>query len=135
VDNTIHYLNTDLDIWSPADLANLAAGFAANGVCALHVTKLPDESWYATFEVEDCDESNHEPEETIAALLTAIEALPPTEHGVLMGCTRREFNIGFDCGEKPWEFNQALSNGLLERLAKAGGSIRITIYPDRRERE
>jgi hypothetical protein len=128
VDNRIHYLNTDLDVWSPVNLTDLATGLAANGVNSLHVTELDNETWYATFEADDCFD---EPEETIAALLAAIEALPPMMRDVWTSCTRREFNIGYDCGDEPWEFNQLLSSGLLERLVRMGGSIRITLYPDR----
>ncbi len=46
---------------------------------------------------------------------------------------RREFNIGYDCGAEPWAFNQGLSAHLLGRMATAGASLRVTIYPDREQ--
>jgi hypothetical protein len=47
------------------------------------------------------------------------------------GCSRREFNIGYDCGREPWAFNQVLSAQLLSRIAAARASLRVTLYPDR----
>lgn len=128
MDGQIQYLNTDLDIASCENLADLAAHFVAKGLHALHVSKRQDESWYATFETDDTYDN---PEGTIAAMLDVIESLPQPKYDIWSRSTRRDFNIGYDCGNEPWEFNQALSSELLSRLAKVGGSIRITIYPDR----
>jgi hypothetical protein len=92
------------------------------------VTQRDDGSWHATFETE---ESYDEPEQNIAAMLGVIESLPKAQYATWSNCTRRDFNIGYDCGDEPWEFNQVLSSELLGRLAKAGGSLRVTLYPDR----
>ena len=43
----------------------------------------------------------------------------------------REFNIGYDCGEEPWAFNQGLSAETLRRVAAVKASLRWTLYPDR----
>ena len=126
--NTIQYLNTDLDINSPADLTPLAAAFEKRRIDSLHVTQLDDGSWFATFETK---KQHLEPERNIAAMLTVIESLTKPLRAVWDSCTRREFNIGYDCGDEPWEFNQGLSSELLGRLAAVGGSLRITLYPDR----
>jgi hypothetical protein len=124
----IHYLNTDLDVTSADDLTALAAAFETKGMYALHVTRGEDGQWWATFETNKCYE---EPEQTIAVMLDAIESLDPALLTVWQGCTRREFNIGYDCGDEPWAFNQALSSQVLGRIASAGSLLRITIYPDR----
>ena len=84
--------------------------------------------WYATFET---DQSHAEPEPNIAAMLAIVESLPGPRRTVWDGCTRREFNIGYDCGAEPWAFNQGLSAALLGRMAAAGTSLRVTLYPDR----
>ena len=47
-DNTICYLNTDLDLTSAEDLTTLVAAFEAGGVTPLHVTHGADGLWYAT---------------------------------------------------------------------------------------
>jgi hypothetical protein len=129
VDNTICYLNTDLDLVCQQDLNELARAFQVRGNHVLHVTEGDDGQWYATFE---SGEQHSEPELSIAQLLSVIETLPEPLHARWMQCTRREFNIGYDCGEKPWAFNQGLSTDLLGRLAAVGASLRITLYPDSR---
>ena len=131
MDNRICYLNTDLDLTSSDDLTELAAVFAASGVRALHVTKGDDGLWYATFETEM---QHSEPEPNVAAMLAAIESLEGPLAGVWMRSIRREFNVGYDCGIEPWEFNQGLSSKLLGRTAAVGASLRITLYPDRAAR-
>jgi hypothetical protein len=124
----ISYLNTDLDLTSAEDLTELAAAFEAAGVFPLHVTRGEDGRWYACFETV---EQHTEPETNIAAMLGVVESLAPPQRPVWAGCSRREFNIGYDCGLEPWAFNQGLSAELLGRMAAAGASLRITLYPNR----
>jgi hypothetical protein len=124
MDNTIHYLNTDLDLNCGDDLTELADAFTARGVFALHVTKTDDGRWYATFET---DAQHNEPEANIAEMLAIVESLNEPIRSLWDRCTRREFNIGYDCGAEPWAFNQGLSTALLGRLAAAGASLRITL--------
>jgi hypothetical protein len=130
VDGVISYLNTDLDLTSADDLTALAAAFEAAGVPPLHVTKGEDGRWYACFET---DEQHTEPAPNIAAMLAAVESLAPPLRSDWAGCSRREFNIGYDCGLEPWAFNQGLSADLLGRMAAAGTSLRVTLYPDREQ--
>jgi hypothetical protein len=89
-----------------------------------------DAHWYATFETR---EQHSEPEPNIAEMLTVVESLNPALQSVWSGCSRREFNIGYDCGQEPWAFNQGLSAQLLVRIAAAGASLRGTLYPDREQ--
>jgi len=124
------YLNTDLDLTSADDLTALAAALEAAGVFPLHVTRGENGLWYATFET---DEQYPEPEPNIATMLTVIEGLTPTLKSVWARCSRREFNIGYDCGLEPWAFNQGLSAALLGRMAATGASLRVTLYPDREQ--
>jgi hypothetical protein len=131
VDDTIGYLNTDLDLTSGDDLMALAAAFEAQGVPPLHVTHGEDGLWYATFET---DEHHEQPEPNIAVMMAVIESLAEPLRTVWSGCTRRDFNIGYDCGSKPWAFNQGLSSQLLGRMAAVGASLRITLYPPAREK-
>ena len=128
MDNTICYLNTDLDLTSAGDLTALAAGFESGGVPPLHVTRRADALWYATFETSV---QFTEPAPNIAAMLAIVESLPGPLRAMWDGCTQREFNIGYDCGNEPWAFNQGLPADLLGRMAAAGTSLRVTLYPDR----
>jgi hypothetical protein len=98
MDNTICYLNTDLDLVCQQDLTELAHTFEVSGISPLHVALGDDQQWYATFET---DEQHGEPELSIAQMLTVIESLAEPLHSLWMQCTRREFNIGYDCGERP----------------------------------
>ncbi|MDZ4779983.1 MAG: hypothetical protein SGJ19_07010 [Planctomycetia bacterium] len=128
MDNTIEYLNTDLDLKSPTDLEPLASALRSGGVFDLHVSRWDDGLWYARFETDEC---YSEPEPNITAMLDVLERLPEAQRATWDQCILREFNIGYDCGDKPWAFNQGLAPELLGRLAAIGASLRITLYPDR----
>lgn len=128
VDGKIDYLNTDLDLRSSEDLSSIADIFKSRGVFALHVTHGDDGLWYATFETND---SFDEPDPNIARMLDAIELLRRRQKGIWTRCELREFNIGYDCGDEPWSFNQGLSNETLSRIASVGATLRWTLYPDR----
>ena len=128
MDNQITYLNTDLDLKSGFDLHPLSIELSNYGLHSLHVTHCEDGFWYATFETE---QQHEQPETNIAEMVAAIERLTEPHLSTWQSCVLREFNIGYDCGEKPWAFNQGLSNELLQRIAKIGASIRFTMYPDR----
>ena len=87
--------------------------------------------WYAIFEVE---ENYNEPETTIALMLDAVEALESDARTLWAECSLRELNIGYDCGDEPWAFNNGLTNATLLRAVSAGMSLRITLYPPTRPR-
>jgi hypothetical protein len=131
MDGVITYLNTDLDLTSTDDLTALAAAFEAAGFLTLHVACGEKSGlWSACFET---GEQHLEPETNIAAMLTVIEGVPLALRSVWANCSRREFNIGYDCGREPWAFNQGLSPELLRRIAAAGAGLRWTLYPDREQ--
>lgn len=126
----ISYLNTDLDLTSDDDLTILANALAARGVLPIHLAQEPDGSWLAIFETED---QHGQPEANIAVMLDAIETLPEPLRPVWFGCTRRELNIGYECGEDPWDFSHALSASLLERISAIDAALRITLYPHKQD--
>lgn len=131
MDDTIHYLNTDLELTSPDDLTALTAALLAQGMYSLHgPDQIEGGLWYATFELE-CE--NEEPESTISAIITIVESLEAPLCEAWNCCTIREFNLGYDCGSKPWAFNQGLSAELLSRMAAVGASLRLTLYPPKRD--
>jgi hypothetical protein len=131
MNDTICYLNTDLDLTSANDLTALAAAFNAGGLFTLRCECYDDGLWYASFESDAlCD--RNQPELDIVAMLGVVESLDDLLRAVWSSCTVRELNIGYDCGSKPWAFNQGLTNLLLGRIAAAGASLRITLYPPAR---
>lgn len=122
----IHYQITDLDLRAPLDLAPLADALAQRGLFAYYVGPGQDGSWSARFATAS---GFREPDPDIAAMLTAIESLDEPSRSLWATCTSRDFNIGYDCGDAPWAFNQQLSAATLTRIAAAGAGLVITIYP------
>lgn len=128
MDNTIRYLNTDLDLVCSDDPTALANRFQVAGVYPLSVSKEADHLWYARFET---DAQHDEPESNIAEILVIVESLEGELRSLWERCILREFSVGYDCGTKPWAFQHALSATLIARIAAAHASLRITLYPDR----
>lgn len=122
----IRYLTTDLDLRAPLDLAPLSDALAQRGLLAYHGGPWQDGSWSAQF---GAAHGFPEPDQDIAATLTAIEALDEPSRSLWAACTSRDFNIGYDCGDEPWAFNQQLSAATLARIGQVGAGIIITIYP------
>ena len=131
VDHTICYLNTDLDLRSGVDLTELIGAFETAGVFSLYGATGEEGDWHASFETQ---KQHTEPESNIAEMLNVVESLSSPLRAVWDRCELREFNIGYDCGDEPWAFNQGLSPALLGRMSAAGAALRITIYPDRKSR-
>ncbi len=127
--STISYLNTDLDLVAAHDFALLTNALSERGVDPLGgVQEGDDGQWYAVLETRDYPQPN-EPEVTIRVMLDAIEAIDGPAKTLWAACSKREFNIGYDCGDEPWAFNNGLSHATLSRIATLGASLRITLYP------
>lgn len=124
----IHYLNTDLNLESAADLTALAAALERAGVYGLHVGRDDDGRWRAHFEA---NEEHDGPEGHVAAMLAAVESLDPPLRAAWAGCTRRVFDMGYECGAEPRLFERDLSAELLARVVRAGASLRLTLYAAR----
>jgi hypothetical protein len=126
MDGRTRYLNTDLDLVSAEDLTPLAAALAKKKWSVLHAEQHSDGLWRAGFET--WQGSHKAPQATIAAMLKVIEALPKPLKAIWNGCSKRDFNIGFDGGTQPHAFEQTLLPQLLARIAALGASVTITIY-------
>lgn len=126
----IQYLNTDLDLVCDVDPSGLAREFGNRDLVA-PVTPGEDGSFYVLCE----DNNDTEPEPNIKRLLDAVDSLSDKSRIIWERCSKREFNVGYDCGEEPWAFNQGLSNEILRRIAESGASFRMTLYPQRPESE
>ncbi len=66
---------------------------------------------------------------TLQNLLDALDRLSPTAYDILRQCSKIEFNIGYNCGDEHWSFNQGLSHDTLRRIVMHGVSLRVTLYP------
>lgn len=122
----IRYLTTDLDLRASFDLAPLADALTQLGLLGRHQGPLPNGSWSAQFASAVW---LSEPDSDIGAMLTAIEALNEPNKRLWAACTSRDFDIGYDCGDTPWGFNQQLLPATLARMGAIGASLLITIYP------
>jgi hypothetical protein len=121
--------STRISNCSPFDLAPLAKTLADRGLFQPHSRVDENGLWYAGFEVL----ANHDgPEGSIDALLNVIESLGSPLKKLWRGCSLREFDIGYECGDEPWVFNNGLSNQTLLRIGRVGGALRITLYPPER---
>lgn len=123
------YANTDLELAADFDLTPLATEFKAHGWHVLTVQLGPDGVWYANLEIGGLYEA---PEATISAMLEIIATLGEQAQRDWAACTKREFDVGYVCGTKPWAFNQGLTCDTLRRIAAAGASLRITLYAPER---
>lgn len=122
----IRYLTTDLDVCSSRSLVRLVKALEPSGIYEYH------KSWPGrvnTFAVFGTTTQHAAPEESLGQMLGAIEALTGRVADLWAGCSLREFNIGYDCGDRPWAFNNGLSNDVLRRLVTSGATLRITLYP------
>jgi len=122
---TIHYLNTDLDLTAPCDLAPLAQALAEKGLGALHVSQVAEDAWCAVFET---DEVFDEPQSNIKHMLAAIESLSDEPGRLWQSCTVRDFHLGYECGDQPHVLGQSLDTPTLARIAAVGGAVRISLY-------
>lgn len=130
MDGTTHYLTTDLDLYSAEDLTTLAAGLEIRGFAIARPLTRFDRVWFCGFSLLR-DAEYDEPEQQIAVMLAAIEALDPPLRSAWTACTQRFFDIGYDCGREPFSFRQELSTDSLARLAAVGATLRVTLYADR----
>ena len=147
-----HFINVDLDVWSPEDLAPFADAVESRSV-VLHVGRVR-RRFLARIESKSA-RAPTSPERTIWALLKVVDALPPAARRLWKRAESRVFNVGYEGGEfvsllyeRPrgsgrWypkrsgttadACETSLSPELLRAVARVGGTIATTIYPPRRE--
>ena len=128
MDNTICYLNTDLDVISADDLRGMAAVFELAGVTALHVTNCDDGLWRAIFETQ---QQHSEPEQK-----TYQEWFRPSNR---LRIRRETCGLVALCPNltsgTTVERNPGVQSGFVERIVGPDigcwRALRVTLYPDR----
>lgn len=126
----IAYLNTDLDLVSPDDPTSLVTALESGGLMrALHPPSESDGRWFVMFEAEEDGPTSREPQTHIAAMLTAIEALSGPQRAAWDRCPKRELNLGFDRSAEQQTLAAAIPPAMLARMAAAGVSLQLTLYP------
>lgn len=122
----ICYINTDLELLAPYDLAPLAEALMSHGVlCSFYVGPAQNGLWSARFETTA---SCSEPDLNIGVMLMAIDALDEPSRKLWAACTSREFDIGYECGYEPRVLRQHLSTTILARIAAVGARVVLTLY-------
>lgn len=127
-----HFLNTDLDVVTLRDPTPLVAMLTALGVPALDAPMARDDGhWCVTFEPAGGAETTAE--STVLAIVDAIEKLTGEAREIWYVANTRELHLGFEGGDAPHAFTEALSSETLARAAAAGMSLRFTLYAPARE--
>lgn len=138
MDGITQYRVTDLQLHTTDDLMELATALEAQGMRVSHrELKIAEESqeFYRIAETDrmwvfqlSCCDTYEAPEPEVAALLSIVESLDPRMRAVWNRCTRRFFDLGYDCGITPFSVRHEFSAETLSRIAAVGGELRITLY-------
>lgn len=120
----IQFLNVDLDIESNEDISKLVDDLSKSAMI-LHYEKSESPQFArieANIDVTD-------PDKTINHLCELIESCSRNGLKQWLSAKRRTFDIGFQSGQSPKCFNQAIKADTLLRISAIGAGIEITIYP------
>ncbi|ATC97425.1 MULTISPECIES: hypothetical protein [Pseudoalteromonas] len=120
----IQFLNVDLEIESKQDIAQLVSDLGKSAM-VLHYDK--DETRQLARIEANIDVTS--PDSAINHLCELIESCSRNALKQWLSCTRRTFDIGFQSGQNPKCFNQALHADTLLRISAIGAGIEITLYP------
>lgn len=126
------FLNLDLEIDAAFDLADLAAHFA--GKAFILFQGQTETEFHLTLEPLIDGALSADPAACTEHLLSAIEALPDAVRGLWHACDFRVFDYGFEGGYEAPPICMDLPAPVLARAAKAGLSIRFTLYPFQAQR-
>lgn len=126
----VKYLNTDLEIESKSDLSKIVEEFGEDVLLHYHgeISGYQHASCSIAGGSEDADA-------TINSLCTLIEQLPGDVREIWDGCCSRIFDIGYESGKAPQTFRSEIRAATIQRVAKLGASVVITIYPETEESE
>ncbi|MCA9408377.1 MAG: hypothetical protein H6755_05875 [Candidatus Omnitrophica bacterium] len=127
----IEYLNTDLDLQAFDKYDELVKKIEKLGLQKLTYDQR-ENGWFSTFERCVFAEDKEEPETTISIILNVIESNDIHLTEEWKKCSLRELNIGYECGDEPWEYNHGLTVDTLKRMANLNISLRMTIYPNKK---
>ena len=118
----IKFLNIDLDIESQGDISLVVKEFC-NRLTVMR-NDCSKGMYYASFETGYTEENI-----IIEEYVNIIEGLSPEAREIWNNCLKREFDFGYESGDKPNDFHSKISAKSIELLAKVGGSFTVTIYP------
>jgi hypothetical protein len=120
------FLNVDLDIEAPYDLAPLVAALGAK-VFDLHTGPVRDGFETHLELAGECIQPGSA-DLAIREFLRLLSHLAPNAKPLWERATRRDFNIGIQGGRTPHAFEVALPRDILVGVADLGARIVITVY-------
>ena len=121
----VQYLNTDLEIESKGDLSKIVEEFAAD-VLVHHHGEIRGYQ-HASFSIAG---GSSDADATIDFFCTLVEYLPKDVREIWDGCCSRIFDIGYESGTSPQNFRSEIRAATIQRVAKIGASVVVTIYPE-----
>ena len=124
----VHYLNTDLEIESQSDLSQIVEEFGADVLVLYHgeIRGYQHGSFSITGGSTDADA-------TINYFCTLVEQLSKDAREIWDKCCSRLFDIGYESGSAPQTFRSEIRATTIQRVAKIGAGVVITIYPETRD--
>jgi|SRR5215813_5728513 len=122
----IRYLNTDLELESKSDLAQIVGEFGED-VIVLHHGEVRGYQ-HASFEMAGSSSSGGA-DEVINLFCGLVEALPEDVREIWDGCCSRVLDVGYESGAAPQNFRSEIRASTIRRVAQIGANIVITIYP------
>jgi hypothetical protein len=117
------FLNVDVDVESREPLDGLVAAMSSTSV---HLNARKGRKHYLSFSAA-WFKNDATPDEVLRRLTKAIGALRGEPRRLWRNALRREFNLGFDGGDRQAAFE--LPSKTVEAVARLGGSIGLTLYP------
>lgn len=119
--NTTHFLNIDLDIESNTDISLLVDELS------VHLSKLSCHECQGIYRAS-FEPHQHDIENIINEYVSAITSLSANGVNLWEGCSKREFNIGFQSGSHPKAYETAISQEVLKKILSVNGQLSITLY-------
>ncbi|HEY5839613.1 MAG TPA: hypothetical protein VIT19_11300 [Pyrinomonadaceae bacterium] len=124
----VKYLNTDLEIESKSDLSEIVKEFGED--VFLHHNGEIRGYQHASFSIAG---GSTGADATIDFFCTLVEQFPKDIREIWDGCCSRLFDIGYESGTSPQNFRSEIRAATIQRVAKIGASVVVTIYPETKE--
>ncbi len=122
----VRFLNVDLEMESSEDLQLIIDNLGEN-VSILHHGENGSGFNFVSFEVKPSGERDIDG--TISSFCLFIENLSHEANTIWNRCHSKKFDAGFESGDFPRSYKTEIRADTIERIAKIGASIAITIYP------
>ena len=120
-----YYIVTDVTFEASHDLQPLVDDLIAGGLGSVFDIRSFDDSWEARGGILV---KPYDPESSIARFLDVLDSLGMESKQSWSNCSKREFDIGYQCGKRPLFINNEISTKTMARIASQSASLKITLY-------